>query len=77
MKLCVWRAGAWGRTTQTSGITCQAAKPLYFEALQTLSKEETTEKNPACLNWEAGEPPCNSALVRQNPAASKGSIAFL
>lgn len=26
---------------QTSGITCQAAKPLYFEAIQTLSKEET------------------------------------
>jgi len=77
MKLYVWRAGAGRRTAQTSGLTCQAAKPLYSEAIQQLSKEETKKKNPTCLNWEAGEPTCNSALVRQNPAASKGSIAFL
>ena len=42
-----------------------------------LKKKQQQQKNPTCLNGEAGEPICNSALVRQNPAASKGSIAFL
>lgn len=44
MKLYVWRAGAGRRTAQTSGLTCQAAKPLYSEAIQQLSKEETKKK---------------------------------